>query len=200
MDNLKWQPATSPVDHGQIVPVGDIGIFIGYVGAGSEEEAGNTEQVGDNLDNDSEAYANSIHPVIDEEAYYSSDYNSISSGFTEPAGVYMADGDANTQDPFSTLISADNAAARAAELEATRVALAKVAKTLEEKQRLTMASEIHLENKRKELESIGEYNKQRSLPRHPSPESLHGWRCGPREPTRHLNHSSNRSYGSRIDT
>jgi hypothetical protein len=77
----------------------------------------------------------------------------------------MADGDANTQDPFSTPISADNAAARAAELEASRVALAKAVKTLEEKQKLAMASEIHLENKRKELKSIAEYNKKRSLPR-----------------------------------
>jgi hypothetical protein len=101
----------SPIAHGQIVPVGGIGIFIAYVDVGSEDEAGHTEQVGDNLDNDSEAYTDSICPVVDEDAYYGSNYDSISSGFTKLAGVYMADKEANTQDPFSTPISADNAAA-----------------------------------------------------------------------------------------
>jgi hypothetical protein len=108
MDDFKWHPAVSPIAHGQIVPVGDIGIFIGYVGTGSEDEAGNTEQVGNNLHNDSEAYADSIRPIINEDAYYGSDYDSISCGFTEPAGVYMVDGDTSTQNPFTTLISVDN--------------------------------------------------------------------------------------------
>jgi hypothetical protein len=72
MDDFKWQPAVSPVAHGEIIPIDGINIFIGYVGseAGLQDAVGSnleTEQVGDNLDNGSEDYASSICPVLDEE-------------------------------------------------------------------------------------------------------------------------------------
>jgi hypothetical protein len=63
MDDFKWQPAASPVARGEIVPIGGINFFIGYINASSHDNVGSndeTEQVGDNLDNGSEGYADSI--------------------------------------------------------------------------------------------------------------------------------------------
>jgi hypothetical protein len=125
----------------QIVPVGEIGIFIVYIaadgstdGARENDQTDLMEQIGDNINEpedgnlsieyNSEDYDDSI----DEEAYYGSDAEPtpmesdpapLSSGFTDPVGVYVVDGTSNsTPNVLSTPISADNAAARAADLEA----------------------------------------------------------------------------------
>jgi hypothetical protein len=57
----------------------------------------------------------------------------MSSSFTEPTGVYIADGMSNSvSNPLATPISVENAAARATELESTRVNMIEASKALEE--------------------------------------------------------------------
>jgi hypothetical protein len=203
-EDYKWQPATGPLTHGQIVPVGEIGIFIGYVAAGDSSDgvrnndqidladhiddsndgvADNdhtdlTEQIGDNIDApedgnfsieyNSEDYSDSI----DEEANYGSDEEPtpmesdpapLSSGFTDPVGVYVVDDNSNPNpDILSTPISAANAAARAADLEAQRVTMLAASKAIEaDKQKALDAAKV-LESQRRELQYLSDYNRKRS--------------------------------------
>jgi hypothetical protein len=199
-EDYKWQPATGPLTHGQIIPVGEIGIFIGYVAADdSSEGAGDndqidladhiddsndgvadndhtdlTEQIGDNIDApedgnysveyNSEDYGDSI----DEEAYYGSDEEPtpmesdpapLLSGFTDPVGVYVVDGNSNPNpNVLSTPISAANAAARATDLENQRVAMLTASKAIEaDKQNALNAAKV-LESQRRELQYLSDYN------------------------------------------
>jgi hypothetical protein len=164
MEDFKWQPAASPVAHGQIVPIGDINIFIGYVGASTEADSqsvagsNNMEIIGDKLSYDTEGGAKSIHPLLNGEGYYDSDNdfdnNSISSGFTDPIGVYMAGGPRAIPNPLLTPITPYNVAARAAELEEARAALIETQAALQEKERLTAASQRALKSRVREFESI----------------------------------------------
>jgi hypothetical protein len=104
------------------VLIDDINSFIGANNETNSQSGANSnnnmEIVGDELGYASEGGAESIHPLLDGEGYYDSDNDSISSSFTDPVGVYMA-GDVNTAlNPIlQTLLIADNAVARATELE-----------------------------------------------------------------------------------
>jgi hypothetical protein len=120
--------------HVQIVPVDEIGIFIGYVaaddstdGVDKNDQTDLTEQVRENIDEpEDENFSIQYNSVdyggsIDEDAYYGSDIEPtpmesdpepLSSGFTDPMGVYVVDGNTNsTPNVLSTPISAENAAA-----------------------------------------------------------------------------------------
>jgi hypothetical protein len=58
MDDIKWQPASSPVDHSEIVPIGDINIIINYVGAHSCTDSNHdTDPIGVELGDSTEGYA-----------------------------------------------------------------------------------------------------------------------------------------------
>jgi hypothetical protein len=72
----------------------------------------------------------------------------------------MAGDDPIIQDPLSTPISTDNAAARAADLEQARTALAETHRVLQAKERQATTTLKQLEIRRKELESIADYNRK----------------------------------------
>jgi hypothetical protein len=111
-------------------------------------------------------YADSIRPVLDEEVNNGSYREQLSNGFTEPAAVYRADDNTNsTPDALATPISAENVAARAAELEATRLNMIEASKNMEEEQRKSQAAAKILESPRKELSSIDAYTRKQSAPR-----------------------------------
>jgi hypothetical protein len=127
-EDYKWQPAASPLAHAQIVPIGDIDIFIGYVSAGTEDQASDTEQVSENMeepaddnysiDYNSDDYADLIHPVLDE-VDYGSDIEPLSDDFTNTQGVYVTIGNPDSVlNPLSTPITTENVVAQASELEA----------------------------------------------------------------------------------
>jgi hypothetical protein len=167
MDDFKWQSAASLVAHGEIIPVGDINIFIGYVGSQSCTDSNHdTEPIVVKLGDSAEGYAEFIHQVLDDENLCDSENDSISSGFTDPVGVYMAGDILRTpHDSLSTPITTDKAAARAAELEWTRAKLAEAQRELIEKEKQTIASQKALESRLTELQSISEYNRKNRLRR-----------------------------------
>jgi hypothetical protein len=86
-----------------------------------------------NIDYNSDDYGDLIRPIIDKDAYYVSDSETLTSGFTEPIGVFMASGNVNsTPDVLSTPINVENAVVRAAELEAMRVSMLETTRSIEE--------------------------------------------------------------------
>jgi hypothetical protein len=50
MDNFKWQPAASPVVHGENIPIGHIDIFIGYVNSSNSGVTSSRRDAGSNDD------------------------------------------------------------------------------------------------------------------------------------------------------
>jgi hypothetical protein len=155
------------VAHAEIVPVGGINIFIGYVGSSGDVDSKSnissnhaTEQVDHDLNNNSEGYADLIRPVLDEEGYFESDNDSISSGFTNPLE--------STWPQMAQLLQIlfpYQSPLTKRPLEPAKAALTDAQKALLEKEKQTIAFEQALASQMKELESITKFNRKRRLPR-----------------------------------
>jgi hypothetical protein len=155
--------------HAQIVPIGGINIFIGYVSTGSEDlasdnQAGDMEEVSDNIeqpvdgnyeiDYNPDDYGDSIRPVLDE-VDYGLDPEPLSDDFTNTIGVYATIGNTDApSDPLLTPITAENAVTRAVELEAAQLAMVEVNKAIAMEQKKAKDETKVLESQRKELGSI----------------------------------------------